>query len=95
MLIPAIMAIPIIAMFNYYPRVVVRKLYQESIKHCVRKLKYNIQQKNFSDYERLLFIFEYDRMSKEELKYRLRMTLSDLPMAATLVIAIISLVTSH
>jgi len=95
MLIPAIMAIPIIAMFNYYPRVVVRKLYQESIKHCVRKLKHNMQQKDFSDYEKLLFILEYDKISKEELKYRLRMTLSDLPMAVTLVIAILSLVVSH
>jgi hypothetical protein len=91
MLIPAIMAIPIVAMFNYYPRSVVRRLYEQSIDCSLRKIRAKIGQEDFSDFERLFFLVEYDKVSRDELKYRLRMTLTDLPMAATLVLALLSI----
>jgi hypothetical protein len=92
MLIPAIMAIPIVAMFNYYPRSVVRKLYEQSISHSLAAIEKKIHAQNFSDYEKLFFVVEYDKVSRDELNYRLRMTLTDLPMAVTLGIAILSIV---
>lgn len=91
MLIPAIMAVPIVVMFNYYPRSVIRKLYGQSIDYSLAKLKVKIRKDNLSEFERLFYIIEYDKVSRDELNYRLRMTLTDLPMAVTLGIAILSL----
>jgi hypothetical protein len=90
MLLPAVIALPVLALFNYYPRVMVRKLYRRSIDNARQKLERDIKRNTLSDFERLSFVLEFDRISRDELNYRLRMTLADLPMAATMGVALLS-----
>jgi hypothetical protein len=92
MLLPAIIAIPVLALFNYFPRSVVRRLYEHSIEYSHRRIEGKLKGKELSDFERLSYLVEYERISRDDLKYRLRMTLNDLPMAITLAIAVISLI---
>jgi uncharacterized membrane protein len=93
MLLPAVIALPVLALFNYYPRVVVRKLYQKSIENARRAVEERSRRNNLSGFEKLTYQLESDRLSRDELNYRLRMTLADLPMAATLGIALLSALT--
>ena len=92
MLLPAIIAIPVLALFNYFPRSVVRHLYEHSIKYSRRRIEGKLKDKDLSEFEKLSYLVEYERISRDELKHRLRMTLNDLPMALTLAIAVVSVV---
>jgi len=92
MLLPAVVAIPVLALFNYFPRSVVKRLYEQSIDFSRKRLKRQFRNDNLSEFEKLTYLVEYGKMSEDELRYRLRMTLTDLPMAATLAIAVISVV---
>jgi MFS family permease len=93
MLLPAVIALPVLALFNYYPRGVVRRVYEQSIRHKLRRIRAKITDSKLSEFEKLAYLAEYDRVSQEELRYRLRMALTDLPMALTLGIAALSLLT--
>lgn len=92
MLLPAVIAIPVLALFNYFPRSVVRRLYEQSIDFSLKQTRRQFRNENLSEFGKLTYLVEYDKISQDELKYRLRMTLTDLPMAATLAIAVISVV---
>jgi MFS family permease len=92
MLIPAIIAIPVLALFNYYPRSVIRRLYEQSIDHSLRQLRLKFRNDSLTEFEKLSYIVEYDKISRDELKYRLRMNLTDLPMAVTLILAVLSVI---
>lgn len=95
MLLPAIIAIPVLALFNYYPRTVVRHLYEQSISHTLTRLRSKLKNEALTDFERLTYLVETDKVSRDELKYRLRMTLTDLPMAVTLALAVLSIMTAR
>lgn len=92
MLLPAVLAIPVVVIFNFYPRTVLRNLYSRSIAAKTEEIKKGLVDANISEFERLTYLIEYDKMSKDELKYRLRMTLSDLPIAITIILMIASVI---
>jgi hypothetical protein len=89
LLLPAIIAIPVVALFNFYPRMVLRTLYSRSIDRQIDRIKEQLRNEKLSDYERLSYIIEYDKMSKDELRYRLKASLSDLPIGITIVLMIV------
>ncbi|MCW8931800.1 MAG: hypothetical protein OQL19_16400, partial [Gammaproteobacteria bacterium] len=91
LLIPAIIATPVVLLFNFYPRTVLRKLYNRSISIEVKKLTTNLKKEHLSYFERKSYMIQYDNLSKDELRYRLRLTLSDLPIGITIIIMIIQL----
>jgi hypothetical protein len=94
MLLPAIISIPVLAIFNYYPRIVVREIYERSISRTLRTIRRNLESDNLSEYEKVAHLLEFDRVSRDDLNYRLRMTLADLPMAATIGVAVLSAIMS-
>jgi hypothetical protein len=89
LLIPAIIATPVLLIFNFYPRAVLRKLYDKSIKLEVKKLKKTMQDEKLSDYEKRSYLLEFDKMSRDELRYNLQLTLSDLPIGITILIMVL------
>lgn len=89
LLLPAVIAIPVLALFNFYPRTVLKTLYSKSINSQVDRIKEQLKNEKLSEFERLSYLIEYDKMSRDELKYRLRVTLSDLPIAATIIFMIV------
>jgi hypothetical protein len=91
LLLPAVLAVPVIVIFNFYPRTVLRTLYSRSIGTKTDEIQRAIKDKDLSEFERMSYLIEYDNMSKDELKHRLRVTLSDLPIAITIILMILSL----
>jgi len=92
LLLPAVLALPVIAIFNFYPRSVIKQFYERSIDNQICTIKEKLNNSEISEYERLSYLIEYDKMVNDELKHRMKLTLSDLPFAITIVLMIISLI---
>lgn len=92
LLLLAVMATPVLVLFNFYPRTVIKSLYMKSINHRINTIQQQLsRKKSISEIERLSYLIEYDKATKDELKYRMRVTLSDLPIAITIVIMLLGL----
>jgi hypothetical protein len=89
LLLPAIIALPVLLIFNFYPRAVLRKLYGESIEIEIRNLRETLRDEGLSAYEKRSYLMETERMSREELRYSLQLTLSDVPIGITILIMVI------
>jgi len=92
LLLPAVIAAPVLVIFNFYPRVVLRRLYSRSIADQVKRLTDRLKSRSLSEFERMSCVIEYDKLWKDELRNRLRLTLSDLPIGITIVIMIVGLI---
>lgn len=91
MLALAIVALPVLVIFNFYPRTVLRDLYTKSINFKQDELQRSIEKKELTVFEKIQYLKDMDKISRDELKYRLRVALNDLPMAITILIMILSL----
>jgi hypothetical protein len=89
LLLPAIIATPVLLIFNFYPRAVLRKLYSQSIDVEIRRLQEVLQDEALSAYEKRSYLMEVDKMSRDELRYSLQLTLSDLPIGITILIMVL------
>jgi hypothetical protein len=86
LILPAVIATPVLLIFNFYPRAVLRKLYGQSIDVEIKKLQETLQNENLSAYEKRSYVMEVDKMSRDELRYSLQLTLADLPIGITILI---------
>ncbi|MDT4967428.1 MAG: hypothetical protein QOJ64_2165 [Acidobacteriota bacterium] len=89
LLLPAIIATPVLLIFNFYPRAVLRKLYDQSIDVEIERLNDAMRNEALSPYEKRSYLIEFDRMSREELRYSLQLTLSDLPIGITILVMVL------
>lgn len=89
LLLPAIIATPVLLIFNFYPRAVLRTLYSKSIDVEITRLKEVLQNEGLSAYEKRCYLMEVDKMSRDELRYSLQLTLSDLPIGITILIMVL------
>lgn len=89
LLLPAIIATPVLLIFNFYPRAVLRKLYAQSIDVEIKSLQKTLQNEKLSAYEKRSYLIEFDKMSRDELRYSLQLTLSDLPIGITILIMVL------
>ncbi|XXJ20792.1 hypothetical protein ACR42D_14875 [Desulfovibrio caledoniensis] len=92
LLLPGIIAIPVLIIFNFYPRSVLRTLYSRSINVRLEELTKSLEGRELSQFEQLSYVAEREKMSRDELKYRLQLSLSDIPIGITIVALIISLI---
>ena len=86
LLVSVIIGTPVLLIFNFYPRTVLRKLYSQSIDLEARRLKKAMNNASLSLYEKRSYLIEFKRMYSEELRYSLQLTLNDLPIGITLLI---------
>lgn len=89
LLLPAIIATPVLLIFNFYPRAVLRRLYSQSIDFEIKRLQETLQTEALSRYEQLSYLIEVDKMSRDELRYNLQLTLSDVPIGITILIMLL------
>jgi len=89
LLLPAIIATPVLLIFNFYPRAVLRKLYGQSIDVEIENLKKAMRNSSLSEYEKRAHLIEFDKMHRDELRYNLQLTLSDLPIGITILIMVL------
>jgi hypothetical protein len=92
-LLPAVIATPVLVLFNFYPRVVLRRLYRRSIADEVSELTEALRNEHLSEMERMSFMIAYDRLAKDELKSMLQLSLSDLPIGITVLVTVIGVLT--
>jgi hypothetical protein len=86
LLIPVIIATPVLLIFNFYPRAVLRKLYSKSIDVEIQRLKETMKNESISEFDKRSHLLEFEKMSRDELRYSLQLTLSDLPIGITILV---------
>lgn len=91
LLLPAIVATFVLLIFNFYPRAVLRKLYGQSIDIERVRLKEALQNEELSAFEKLYYLIEFEKMSRNELRSVLMFTLSDLLIGITILIMVYGL----
>jgi hypothetical protein len=84
LLIPAIIATPVLLIFNFYPRAVLRKVYGKSIDVEIKQLQNTLKDEGLSPIEKRTYLIEFKKMCSDELRYSLQLTLSDLPIGITI-----------
>src|SRR5207253_10515059 len=89
LLVPALIGTPVLLIFNFYPRIVLRKLYHQSIDVEIRSLQKALQNEKLSSFEKRSYLLAFDRMSRDELRYSLQLTLSDLPIGITILVMLL------
>jgi hypothetical protein len=95
LMLPAFIATPVLLIFTFYPRAVLKRLYSQSIDVEVQQLKASLKDEALSDFEKRSYLLEVDRMSREELRYNLQLTLSDLPIGITILVMVLEPVLSR
>lgn len=78
LLLPAIIAAPVLLFLNFYPSAVLRRLYAQSIEVDRRRLKAALQNEELSTFEKRYYLIEFDKMSRDQLSNNVKLTLSDL-----------------
>jgi hypothetical protein len=89
LILPAIMATPVLLIFNFYPREVLRKLYSKSIDVEMKNLRSKLANENLNAFEKRSHLIEFNKMSREELRYGLQQALTDLPFGITILALVI------
>jgi hypothetical protein len=88
LLLQAVLATPVLLMFNFFPREVIRKIYDKSIDIEIQSVESEIKGDAMSDFEKRLRLLELGKMYREEMRYSLKLTLSDLPIGVTILIMV-------
>ena len=94
LLLPLLIATPVVVVFNFYPRVVLRRLYDRSNEIIARRLQQELGQVHLTPFDRRSLEIEYDRMRQAEAKSQLELSLSDIPIAVTILAALIGLMSN-
>lgn len=88
LMVPALIGTPVLLIFNFYPRIVLRQLYRQSIDFEVENLQKALHGDTLSSFEKKSYLLEFERMSQDELRYSLQLTLSDLPIGITIIVMV-------
>ena len=88
LLLPAVLATPVLLIFNFFPREVLRKIYDKSIDVEVQSFREMLKSEKLSPFERSVRLLELSKMYREELRYSLQLTLSDLPIGVTILVMV-------
>jgi hypothetical protein len=89
LILPALIATPVLLIFTFYPRAVLRKLYSQSIDCEIKNLQVALQNEKLSAFEKRSYLIAFDKMSRDELRYSLQLTLTDLPIGITILIMVL------
>lgn len=80
---------PVLLIINFYPRVVLARIYDQSIDVETARLRDAMRNEAISPYEKRSYLLEFDKMSREQLRYNLQLTLTDLPIGITILVMIL------
>lgn len=89
LIFPALIATPVLLVFTFYPRAVLRKLYSQSIDCEIKSLRQALQNEKLSAFEKRSYLIAFDKMSRDELRYSLQLTLADVPIGITILIMVL------
>lgn len=87
--LPMVLALPVVVLFNFYPRMVVNRLYLKSIRVRKQWLADQMAESDESEFAKHKHSIDYEKYLNEEFRYRQRVALSELPVALTITVAIV------
>jgi hypothetical protein len=64
-------------------------LYSQSIDCEIKTLRQALQNERLSAFEKRSYLIAFDKMSRDELRYSLQLTLTDLPIGITILIMVL------
>lgn len=87
--LPLVLALPVLVLFNFYPRMVVNRLYLKSIRLKKDWLADKMSNLEEPEMAKLKHSVDYEKYLNEEFRYRQKVALSELPVALTIIVAIL------
>lgn len=87
--LPMVLALPVVVLFNFYPRMVVNRLYLKSIRQRKQWLADQMAESEESEFAKHKHSIDYEKYLNEEFRYRQRVALSELPVALTITVALV------
>jgi hypothetical protein len=90
LLLPALIGVPLLLVLSFYPQVVLKKVYDQSIDVEIRRLKKAMNKASLSLYEKRSYLMEFDTRSRDELNASLKwLLLEALPTWITILITVL------
>jgi hypothetical protein len=90
LLLPILIGIPTLLILSFYPRVVLQKVYDQSIDVEIRRLKKALRPQGLSAYEKRSYLMEVEKRSRDELNSSLKwIPLEALPTWITILITVL------
>jgi len=89
LILPALIATPVLLIFTFYSREVLRRLYSKSIDCEIASLRHTLQNEKLDTFQKRSYLMQFDKMCRDELRYSLQLTLSDLPIGITILIMVL------
>jgi len=80
---------PVLLILNFYPRIVLTKIYDQSIDVEIARLRKAMRNESINAYEKRSYLIEFDKMSREQLRYNLQLAITDLPIGITILVMIL------
>jgi len=80
---------PVLLILNFYPRIVLTKIYDQSIDVEIARLRKAMRNEEFNAYEKRSYLLEFDKMSREQLRHNLQLAITDLPIGIAILIMIL------
>lgn len=87
--LPLVLAFPVLVLFNFYPRMVINRLYLKSIRLRKDSLAEKLIELDEPEMSKLKHKIDYEKYLNEEFRYRQKVALSELPVALTIVVAVL------
>lgn len=76
---------------NFYPRLALAKIYDQSIDVEIAKLNKVLAKEGLTVYEKRLLLIEFHKMARNDLRSHLQLTLGDVPILITVLIMVLTL----
>ena len=80
---------PVLLILNFYPRIVLTKIYDQSIDIEIARLRKAMRSEDISPFEKRSYLIEFDKMAREQLRYNLQLAITDLPIGITILVMIL------
>jgi hypothetical protein len=91
LLLPALLATPLLVILHFYPRAVLQRLYSKSIDLERSRFKKALENEDLSAFEKRYYLIEFEKISQNELRSNRGLTLGDLLLGITVLIMVLGL----
>jgi len=84
-----VLALPVVVLFKFYPRMVVNRLYLKSIRQRKQWLADQMAESEETEFAKHKHSIDYEKYLNEEFRYLQRVAQSELPVALTITVALV------
>jgi len=89
-ILPVLLILPVLTLFNFHPRSVVNSLYRRSIEMRRSRLSSLIEVSGLTEVEKQKQLIDYEKFLKDELRYHYRLIFTEAPVILTIIFSIMA-----